>query len=95
VALTQKQKSLYHVIRATLRHIWNPIAANVPDDEYDSYAMQVLGKLLQRTTAQELGDYLWHVQADLMGQQLPDDRCQVVAELLLHVRSKWEQAVWL
>ncbi|HEU4970647.1 MAG TPA: hypothetical protein VFT35_01760 [Gaiellaceae bacterium] len=49
---------------------WDPIGvADFPEaaDEYDSYGLQVAGKLRAGASVDEVASYLSHVRRDLMG----------------------------
>jgi hypothetical protein len=50
---------------------WDPIGLygleNTPDDEYDSYVLQAVGRLWDGATEDEVTDFLIGIEADYMG----------------------------
>ncbi len=65
-------------VRAVLLEEWDPIGAGVRDeasDEYDGYALRIIGLLVRKAPAQALADFLWHTETATLG--LPGDRERV------------------
>lgn len=63
----QDYKQFLH-IRKTLLSIWNPIGFDdLPDDEYDSYAYQLLDMIGEGKPRTSLFHYLYHIEAEVIG----------------------------
>ena len=71
-------------VREVLNREWAPIPADVPDDEYESYAGKLAAMLRDKATDGELLDYLAWAEVEHIGLGPPFDRArgeQVVAAL--------------
>jgi hypothetical protein len=72
------------VVRRILLADWNPIAAGVPDDEYDSYIPTILRMIGDNCDAHRLAEHLLRLESESMGLSYADaERCRRVAERLL------------
>lgn len=68
-------------IKALLFEEWDPIgvADEAPRDEYDSYALRVVGMLFNGRPVDEIAAYLDSVESDYMGFTPSFERNRVVA----------------
>jgi len=67
---------------------WDPLGVSddfpATEDEYDSYAQMLLGRLRQGLSEDAVADYLLAVEKESMGQRLSSNaHLQYVAELVL------------
>jgi len=80
---TERKAKLLRV-QAVLRWAWDPIGLCeiLPADEYDSYALPVLGMLERGVDGQEIANYLTSVERDRMGlQPAPKKNAHITALL--------------
>jgi hypothetical protein len=70
-------------IRQILWAHWDPIRANVPEDEYDSYIAPVLRLLEGGADRTKLAARLSEIAEDGMACPIPSERAHAVAEMLL------------
>jgi len=56
---------------ARLKHFfwieWDPIGCGVPEDEYDTYALQAFGMLKNGASTEQVADYLTSIELESMG----------------------------
>ena len=65
-------------VRAVLLEEWDPIGVGgrvQTRDEYDGYALRIVGLLVRRAPVQALADFLWRTETVTFG--LPGDRERV------------------
>ena len=75
-------------IKRLLWEEWDPIGVNetdCPDDEYDSYALQVFSKLKSGATARELEAYLNWADGENMGLRGSPGRNREIAQRIIDV----------
>ena len=65
--LTPDDKAALGAVKRLLHRDWDPIGCGVPADEYDSYALQLFGRLKRGASAEEAAAYLASVQVEWMG----------------------------
>ncbi len=70
-------------IRQILWEHWDPIGANVPEDEYDSYIAPVLRLLEAGADRTKLAARLSEIAIDSMACPITPERAQAAAEMLL------------
>ena len=76
-------------IKRLLWQDWDPIGLNGsgPDDEYDSYAFQILGMLNKSTEASEIAEYLRWAAIENMGLSGAGD-CAAVARRIVEIHER-------
>jgi hypothetical protein len=59
-------RKLWNPVRELLWREWNPLPASA-EDEYDTYIMQVIGKIINGASPEEIAVYLGELDEELMG----------------------------
>jgi hypothetical protein len=74
--------SKLEAIKALLREDWDPIGFGslLPADEYDTFAMQVWGKLKRGESVEEVAAYLTWAAGEHIGVETIPERERSVAE---------------
>jgi hypothetical protein len=65
--LNAEDEAALEQLKCVLHRDWNPIGVVVPSDEYDSYALQLFGRLKRGASADEAAAYLSSVQVESIG----------------------------
>ena len=73
-------------INAVLWREWDPIGCGVPEDEYESYAPQVLRLLLSGAARDDLIVYLQETAAEAMSSPISEAKAAHAADKLLELR---------
>jgi len=75
----KKVKQISKTIRDILLKYWDPIGIykSGPDDEYDSYIWPVFKLIRNRTGINEMTDYLYNLEKDIVGS-FPDSKEQII-----------------
>ncbi len=93
--LTGKELALYKTIDEILWNDWDPIGVNDfgedARDEYYSYLPKVYTMVNENFSAQEIGQYLFKVEFDMMGMPSTLERCILIAEKILKEKQKIKQ----
>ncbi len=83
-------RRLQEPVRGILMNEWDPIGvAGIPEarGEYDSYALQLCGKLVHSVSEDELVEFLLHVETVKMGLPGDRERAKRVAKSLVKLRN--------
>ena len=80
--MSPKLKPEVMQISLWLHQHWDPIGCDVPEDEYDTYALPLYGMLAHRKHAAEIAQRLSEFQ-DTMGLPKPADELMPIAEQLI------------
>lgn len=81
--VSENWKSLVAPVRELLWRDWKPLPA-AAEDEYDTYIMQVVGKIMNGASAIDVAAYLDRTDEELMGQAngRPVDHSALAAKLV-------------
>ena len=70
-------------VRKLLRTEWTPIGVpDLPDDEYDSYAMEALGIIVKGGSVSQVIESLWWAETEHMGLSGDKARTEAVGRKL-------------
>lgn len=79
----REASKLLREINAILWRDWDPIGCGVPEDEYQSYAPEVVRLLTEGAPAGEIAAYLRETAAGMMSTSVPERKlADVVAKLM-------------
>jgi hypothetical protein len=79
----RRLRALTSDVNAILWRDWDPIGCGVPEDEYASYAPEVVRLLTEGAPAGEIAAYLREASAGMMRAAVPERRlAEVVAKLM-------------
>jgi hypothetical protein len=81
--LTIADKEALRRVKRLLYEDWNPLGVYVPADEYDSYALQLFGRLKRGASAEEAANYLASVQVEWLEEPVTQEHNLAVARKAL------------
>jgi hypothetical protein len=73
----------FALVRKILGEDWDPIGCGVPEDEYDSYAPEIIRLLYDGVDARRLSDYLGRVAREAMSCKVPEARLELASGKLV------------
>lgn len=88
-------RQLQDAVQRILMDEWDPIGvAGIVEarEEYDSYALQVCGRLMRNVSEDELVEFLLHVETVKMGLPGDRERAERVAKSLGKLRTDMDSA---
>lgn len=83
-------QDMFKTVSKILRYEWNPIGFSelLPDDEYDSYALQIIKLIQAKKTQEVIAEELKKIAIKFMGIEMPLEKCLYVATLLLEIKEQ-------
>lgn len=79
----RQTRVLLRAVNTVLWRDWDPIGCGVPEDEYESYAPEVVRLLTEGAPAGEIAAYLRETAAGMMSTSVPEwQLADVVAKLM-------------
>jgi len=91
--LTAFQKALFRRVDEVLYYVWDPIGVrDVGDarDEYESYALKVVGLLLEERGKKALFDHLYLLESERMGLSITEESLAHTKEVVDILHSHYE-----
>lgn len=86
------RKAKLRTVEIVLHWAWDPIGVRGIEqakDEYDSYALPVLGMLEISAVDEQIADYLTEVERDWMGLDPNPDKNADIAAMLRELHTTW------
>lgn len=88
--MNNQEKKLYNKIDQILLNDWDPIGIQkIPEafDEYHSYVSIIYDLLVTKQSINEISNYLWYVETDLMGLTGNKDHTKKIAKKIYNLTN--------
>lgn len=88
----RQTRVLLRAVNTVLWRDWDPIGCGVPEDEYESYAPEVVRLLTEGAPAGEIAAYLRETAAGMMSTTVPERQLADVVAKLMALRGSEGEA---
>lgn len=88
----RQTRVLLRAVNTVLWRDWDPIGCGVPEDEYESYAPEVVRLLTEGAPAGEIAAYLRETAAGMMSTSVPERQLADVVAKLMALRGSEGEA---
>lgn len=88
----RQTRVLLRAVNTVLWRDWDPIGCGVPEDEYESYAPEVVRLLTEGALAGEIAAYLRETAAGMMSTSVPERQLADVVAKLMALRGSEGEA---
>ncbi len=88
----RQTRVLLRAVNTVLWRDWDPIGCGVPEDEYESYAPEVVRLLTEDAPAGEIAAYLRETAAGMMSTSVPERQLADVVAKLMALRGSEGEA---